>query len=52
MNEKIHPKFDLTTKYDTSGRLVFVRFLEEFEDTQKTFRNSLTFISLQKGLSF
>ena len=24
---------------DTSGRLVFVRFLEEFEDTKKTFRN-------------
>ena len=25
--------------YDTSGRLFFVRFLEEFEDTKKTFRN-------------
>ena len=25
--------------YDTSGRLVFVRFLEEIEDTKKTFRN-------------
>ena len=25
--------------YDTSGRLVFVHFLEEFEDTKKTFRN-------------
>ena len=24
---------------DTSGRLVLVRFLEEFEDTKKTFRN-------------
>ena len=24
---------------DTSGRLVFVRFLEEFEDTKNTFRN-------------
>ena len=23
--------------YDTSGRLVFVPFLEEFEDTKKTF---------------
>ena len=25
--------------YDTSGRLVFDRFLEKFEDTEKTFRN-------------
>ena len=25
--------------YDTSGRLVFVRFLEEIEDTKKTFQN-------------
>ena len=25
--------------YDTSGRLVFVRFLEESEDTKKTFQN-------------
>ena len=30
--------------YDTSGRLVFVRFLEGIEDTKKTFRNYLTFI--------
>ena len=29
--------------YQTSGRLVFVRFLEEIEDTKKTFRNYLTF---------
>ena len=29
--------------YETSGRLVFVRFLEEVEDTKKTFRNYLTF---------
>ena len=29
--------------YDTSGRLVFVHFLEEIEDTKKTFRNQLTF---------
>ena len=40
--------------YETSGRLVFVRFLEEIEDTKKTFRNYLTFklektISRQKG---
>ena len=27
-------KFDVT-KYDTSGQLVFVRFLEEIEDTKK-----------------
>ena len=33
-NEKIQLNY-----YDTSGRLVFVRFLEEFEDTKKTFRN-------------
>ena len=25
--------------YDTSGRLSFVRFLEEFEDTKKSYRN-------------
>ena len=29
--------------YETSGRLVFVRFLEEIEDTIKKFRNYLTF---------
>ena len=29
--------------YETSGRLVFVLFLEESEDTKKTFRNYLTF---------
>ena len=29
--------------YDTSSRLVFVRFLEETEDTKKPFRNYLTF---------
>ena len=29
--------------YKTSGRLVFVRFLEEIEDTKMTFRNYLTF---------
>ena len=32
MNEKIRLYF-----YDTSGRLVFVRFLEEFEDTKRHF---------------
>ena len=37
-NEKIR-----LHNYDTSGRLVSVRFLEEFEDTKKTFRNKLTF---------
>ena len=31
---KIQPNY-----YDTSGRIVFVRFLEKFEDTKKTFRN-------------
>ena len=34
MNEKIRLKY-----YDTSGRLVFVGFLEEYEDTKETFRN-------------
>ena len=29
--------------YDTSGRLVFVRFLEEIDDPKKPFRNYLTF---------
>jgi hypothetical protein len=29
--------------YDTSSRLVFIRFLEEIKDTKKTFRNYLTF---------
>ena len=29
--------------YETSGRLVFVCFLEEIEDTIKTFRNQLAF---------
>ena len=36
-SKKNPEKFDLT--HDTSGRLFFVRFLEEFEDTKKTFRN-------------
>ena len=31
-------RFDLQY-YDTSGQLVFVRFLEEAEDTKKIFRN-------------
>ena len=29
--------------YETSGRIVFVHFLEKIEDTKKTFRNYLTF---------
>jgi len=29
--------------YEISGRLVFIRFLEEIEDTKRTFRNLLTF---------
>ena len=36
-------EFDFTTYYETSGRLVFLRFLEEIEDTKKTFRIYLTF---------
>ena len=39
MNEKIRLNY-----YDTSGQLVFIRFLEEFEGTKKTFRNKLTFM--------
>ena len=34
INEKIRLYY-----YDTSGRLAFIRFLEEFEDTKKTFQN-------------
>ena len=34
MNEQIQIYY-----YDTSGWLVFVRFLEEIDDPQKTFRN-------------
>ena len=34
MNEQI-----LLYYYETSGQLVFVRFLEEIEDTKKTLRN-------------
>ena len=30
--------------YETSGRLVFVRFLKEIEDIKNSFRNQLTFI--------
>ena len=33
------PKNERTNSNETSGRLVFVRFLEEIEDTKKTFRN-------------
>ena len=35
--------------YDTSGRLVFVRFLEEINDPKKPFRNLLTFRSTAKA---
>ena len=38
-SKKRTKKFDLATYYDTSVRLVFVRFLEEFDDTKKTIRN-------------
>ena len=39
MTKKLNP----TMYFDTSGWLVFVRFLEEIEDTKRTFRNQLTF---------
>ena len=38
MNEQIRLYY-----YGTLGQLVFVRLLEEIEDTKKTFRNQLTF---------
>ena len=41
-SKKINEGFRLYY-YDTSNRLVFVRFLEESEDTKKPFRNYLTF---------
>ena len=41
--QKTNEKFRLCC-YDTSSRLVFVRSLEEIEDTKKPFRNYLTFI--------
>ena len=34
----------------TTMQRVFVRFLEEIEDTKKTFRNYLTFKGYQKSL--
>ena len=40
------PKIEQTNPlycYETSGQHVFVHFLEEIEDTKKTFRNYLTF---------
>ena len=37
-SKKRTKKFDFITYYDTSGRLVFVHFLEELEDIQKTLR--------------
>ena len=42
------PKKELTNStlsYETSGQLVFIHFLEEIEDTKKTFQNQLTFKS-------
>ena len=32
-------KFDFAIMYGTSSRIVFVLFLEEFEDAKKTIRN-------------
>ena len=43
MNERIQLYY-----YDTSSRLVFVRFLEKIEVTKKPFRNYLTFSATQK----
>ena len=40
-------EFYFTSTYETSGWLVFVRILEEIEDTKKTFRNYLTFKRIQ-----
>ena len=38
--------------WDTSGWIVFVHFLEEFEDIKKTFRNKVTFRNDQLCLDF
>ena len=38
-SKKQTDEFDFTIYYDTSSWFVFVRFLEEIEDTKKTFRN-------------
>ena len=46
-NERI-----LLSYYETSGQLVFVCFLEEIEDTKKTFRNYLTFTIMRKINSY
>ena len=43
--------FDLTTYYDTSGRLVFVYSLEKFEDTKETF-SKLTDLYTLKFLGY
>ena len=37
-----HARLLSRLEYDTSDRIVFVRFLEEFKNTKKTFRNKLT----------
>ena len=39
LSKKQTNEFDITTMIYTSGRLVFVCFLEEIEDTKKTLRN-------------
>ena len=48
VRQRRHDFFKIQTNefnefYDTSGWLVFVQFLEEIEDTKKTFQNYLTF---------
>ena len=42
-SKKQTKEFDFTTVIHQINRLVFVRFLEEIEDTKKPFRNYLTF---------
>ena len=48
------PKNERTnsTIIETSGRLVFICFMEEIEDAQKTFRNWLTFTYVKIGVEW
>ena len=41
-----------STIIETSGRLVFICFLEEIEDAQKTFRNWLNFTYVKIGVEW
>ena len=49
-SKKWTKKIDLTTMYDTSGRLVFVCFLEEFEDKKRHFEKNWTLVFKKKSI--